>query len=208
MQQEGASANETKISRNDGDAKVHSHLRRLASGVQANPKEVAVSNKRQGQNAVAIVPQRESKVPKVLRDTFGDDSKIGAGPSRAQPLDTSELDLCWVVYSGRGTRVYNKPGNRHFLDLILGNVTNYITAGNRLAKKAIVDRIKEQVYANGGCFVEQAKGELFELSDSSVDDKIRHAFTDVDASQLKKLSVEDAIAKIQNQQVLKKPREA
>ena len=105
MQKEGESANETNAPCNDGDAKVHSHLGRSASGAQANPKEDVVSNKRPGHEAVAFVPQRETKVQKVSRETENGGSKIGAGLSRVQSIDTWELDLCWVVYSGRGARV-------------------------------------------------------------------------------------------------------
>jgi hypothetical protein len=98
----------------------------------------------------------------------------------AAPLGTDFLPGEYDVVCGRGKGSYNRPGNRHFREIVRAHVAEYLSSKSKLDKSLILNRIIEQVRAqNGGTalFVkERAKdGAWFEIGDDQAREKVGHA---------------------------------
>lgn len=87
--------------------------------------------------------------------------------------------------------LYGKiAGNIRFRDLIADSIQNYINASTRLEKALVVQRIIDEIHAEGGKFLKKVTSEYHqELTSQQCKDKVGHAIRDAVTSQeLKKKS--------------------
>ena len=84
----------------------------------------------------------------------------------------------YSVICGRGKSSYNHNGNYRLRSLASTFVANYLTAGRKLARSAIISDIVALIRQEGGCFCKFEEGSWFEVGDECAREKVGSFFRD------------------------------
>jgi len=98
------------------------------------------------------------------------------------PLDECFSPGAYDVVCGRGKGSYNRPGNKHFRQLVATYIPSYLSAKSKMNKSVILNSIIDKVHTfinpetgRPAQFVKLSKGFWTAISDDQAREKVGHA---------------------------------